>query len=99
MYGLLSFFLVFLPGRRTVLAALFRKLQTLGNDDLLRDFSIKRGHVVVAIAIVEDADHSAMGTMERPHDAAFGATVGTKCGDLHQHAIAVHGRTDSRRRD
>ena len=93
MHALLSLFFL------GVIAGLFRKLKSRGDDDLLRDFLINRRHIVVAVGIVEEADYGGMGAMERAHDATLGATIGTNSGDFDQHAIAVHRRTDGRRRD
>ena len=100
MHALLSLFsLVFLSRRCAVIAALFRKLESRRDNDLLRDFLINRRHIVVAIAIMEEANHGGMGAMKRAHDATLSASVGTNSGDLDQHAIAVHGRTNRRRRN
>src|SRR2546429_6054695 len=100
MYALLSLSsFVFLSRSCALLAGFFRKLKSRGDDDLLRDFLINRRHIVMAIAIVEEADHGGMGAMERAHDATLSAPVGTNSGNLDQHAIAVHGRTNRRRRN
>ena len=42
-------------------------------------------------------DYSGMGAAYRPHNASFGATAGAEGADLNQHAVAVHGRSNSRR--
>ena len=40
-----------------------------------------------------------MGPADQTNDAAFSPAIGTNVADLHQHAVAVHGRTHRRRRN
>ena len=59
--------------------------------DFLRYFFVYGLDVVVAVSVVEDADHGRMSTRQRADDAAFRASVGADGADFYQHAVAVHG--------
>src|SRR5256884_9961573 len=99
MYALLSLSsFVFLSRSCALLAGFFRKLKSRGDADLLGEFLINRRHIVMAIAIEEEADHGGMGAMEREHDATHSAPVGTNSGNLDPHTIALHCCNNHRRR-
>src|SRR5579864_8734135 len=77
----------------------FRAFHSPRNDHIQGDLLVHGAHVVVARAVVEGADHGGMGASQHAQDSAFGAAIGANGGNFHQHAIAVHGRTDGARRN
>src|ERR1019366_2140811 len=84
-------------GRRRYI--LGRVLHSRRNDDFLGNFFVDGFDVVVAVSVVEDADHGGMGTREGAEDAAFGAAIGADGRDFDQDAVAVHGGSDGGRRN
>ena len=76
-----------------------RVLHPRRNDDFLRHFFVDGLDVVMAVSVVEDADHGWMGAREGADDAAFGAAIGADGGDFDQYAVAVHGGSDGVRRN
>src|SRR2546430_16855757 len=75
MHALLSLFsLVFLSRRCAVIAALFRKLESRRDNDLLRDFLINRRHIVAATSIIEKAHHGEIGGMKLGDAAPLSAS-------------------------
>ena len=67
--------------------------------DFLGYFFVDGLDVVVAVSVVEDADHGWMGARQRADDTAFGAAVGADGGDFDQDAVAVHGGSGGVRRN
>src|SRR6202521_4110296 len=65
--------------------------------DFLGYFFVYGFDIVVAVSVVEDADHGRMGTRQRADDAAFGAPIGADGTDFDQDAVAVHGGSDRMR--
>src|SRR5260370_26599016 len=84
-------------GRRRYVGV--RELHAWRDHDIHRDLAVDRLHRIVPAAVVENADHRRMRPHHRPHDAAFGAAIGTSGDDVYQHAITVHGIADGVRRN
>src|SRR6185437_13802621 len=77
----------------------FGVLHPMGDDDLHPDLLVKRFHVVVAVAVMENADNSFLFPLGYAENAAFALAVGAYASELDQDLIAVHGIPDFRRRD
>ena len=66
---------------------------------MLRNFLIEWSDVVAATAVMKNSDDGTVGTCHRADDAALGAALGTEGDNLHQHLVAMHGRTHGGRRN
>jgi hypothetical protein len=66
-------------------------LQAAGNDDLLRDFLVNWGDVVISGAVMEGADHGWVAAGKHPQDATLGAAIILLATEFDQHLVAVHG--------
>ena len=69
-------------------------LHAARDDDLLGDFLVDGSDVIVARAVMKRAHYGRVAAGEHPQDASFGAAVVAFAAQLHQHLIAVHGRSD-----
>ena len=76
-----------------------RVLHARRDYDFLGHFFVEGLDVVVAMSVVEDADHGGMRARERSDNASFGAAIAANGGDFDQDAVSVHGRPDGVRRD
>src|SRR5215472_880986 len=85
--------------RRFFFIFLLRIFHATRDDDLHDDFFVDGRHIVPAVAIMEDSNHSFLFAFNHADDAAFGAAVVAYAAHLHQHLITVHGAADLGRRD
>src|SRR5581483_1001318 len=74
-----------------------RNLGAPWNHDILRDLFIHGRDVVVAIAIMEGADHGGLSAEDDAYDSAFDTAVRAGTTHFDEHSVAVHRRADSRR--
>src|ERR1700690_2487013 len=68
-----------------------RPFQAAGDDNLLRDFFVDWGDVVVSGTAMEGADDRRIAAGKHTQDAALGAAIFLLASELYQHLVAVHG--------
>src|SRR6202790_1000096 len=76
-----------------------RNLSSGRNHIVHCDVPVHRLRGIVAAAVMKNPHYRGMRAYYRPHDAAFGAAIGTSSDDVDQHAVAVHRISDGVRRD
>src|SRR5579859_898710 len=89
---------VFLAGSRFFVFA-FGILHAAGDDDLGCEFFVDRRYIVLAVAIVEDADHGFLLALHDAEGLAFSPAVVADAAHFNQHLVTVHGVSDLGRRD
>src|ERR1700753_1391806 len=69
------------------------------NDDFCGHLGVNRSHVVVAVSIMESADHRDLFARSHAQNRSFTFSVRTYATKLHQHMVTVHGIAYFRRRN
>ena len=69
------------------------------DDDFHADFFVEGFDVIVAGAVMEDADDAFLLAFSDAEDAAFTFAVGADAAEFDQHLVTVHGVADFRRRN
>src|SRR6185312_8669475 len=85
--------------RGDLLVFCFGILHAARDDDLHADFFIDGSHVVIAIAVMENADYGFLLALHDADDPAFSPAIVADTAHLHQHLITVHGVADFWRRN
>jgi hypothetical protein len=81
------------------LSTFVRPLVPSGDYDLKRNAAVKRHNVVERPTCVEDSDNRLLGALGYAKDAPLKPTVRLRARDPHFHAVTVHGRSHTIRRD
>src|SRR5581483_9765885 len=76
-----------------------RPLQAARNDDVLLHLLVHGRDVILAGAMVEGAYDRRVPTRQHSEDPALGSSVFLLSTQLHQYLVAVHGRSNCRRRN